>query len=76
MRRGEFEQSTFRYKAWQRQAVYVKAHSSVSSPPQCQYQEVVCVSTPRIYLQSGYFPVLSYYLIDGKTNAKFPVTHL
>ena len=31
--------------------------SSAISPHQCQSQAVVCVSTPRMYLQSGYFLV-------------------
>ena len=36
---------------------YVKTHFSISSPPQCRSQAVVCVSTPRMYPQSGYFLV-------------------
>ena len=36
----------------------LKPQFRVSLPPQSQSQVVVCVSTPRMYLQSGYFLVL------------------
>ena len=35
----------------------LKPHFRVSSPPQNGSQAVVCVSTPRMYPRSGYFPV-------------------
>ena len=37
---------------------------SVSSPSQCMSQAGVWVSTPRMYLQSGYFLVIT----KGKTD--------
>ena len=33
-------------------------HFNISSPSQSQSQAVVCVSTPRMYLRSGYFLVI------------------
>ena len=39
-------------------AMYIDTHFSVSSPTQCWSKAVVCISTPRIYLQSGYFLVI------------------
>ena len=30
-------------------------YSIVTSPPHCRSQAVVCISTPRMYLRSGYF---------------------
>ena len=41
----------------------------VQSPPQIWSQAVVCVSTPRMYPQSGYFLVL--YKISNPWNSTF-----
>ena len=35
-----------------------KAFFSVSPPPQCWFKAVVCINTPRMYLQRGYFLVI------------------
>ena len=41
----------------------------VSSPPHSQSKAVVCVSTPRMYLQSGYFQVhMSYFVFQKDYN--------
>ena len=54
---------------------YNKTHFSVSSPPQCWSQAVVCVSTPRMYPRSEYFLVCNYGVNpkEGQMNslAKF-----
>ena len=39
-------------------STYVRPHFIDSSPSQCWHQAVMCVSTPRIYPQRGYFLVL------------------
>ena len=53
MQQVEAELSTLHYQAKGSQAAYNKTHFSISSPPQCRSQAVVCVSTPRMYPQSG-----------------------
>ena len=40
-----------------KQAMNTKTSISVSSPPQCWSQAIVCFSTPRMYPQGGYFLV-------------------
>ena len=45
------------HEARQSEAMYIKTHFSVQSPPQFRSQAVVCVSTPRMYPRSGYFLV-------------------
>ena len=51
--------------------MYTKTSFSVSSPPQCQSRAVVCVSTPRMYPQSGYFLVsLRFYCSSNSIIAK------
>ena len=55
--------------------MYTKTSFSVSSPPQCWSQAVVCVSTPRMYPRSGYFLVkiestLRYGILNVETGAK------
>ena len=39
--------------------MYTKTHFSVSSPPQNSTQAVLCVTTPRMYPQNGYFLVVT-----------------
>ena len=55
-RRGEIVLHTSLYWArWSCEAC-IKTHSSISLPPQqCQFQAVVCVNTPKMYIQNGYF---------------------
>ena len=43
----------------QNRAAYIKTRFRVLSPPQCQSQAVVCVSTPKMYPRSRYFLVSS-----------------
>ena len=45
--------------------MYIEIHFSVSSPPESQSRAVVLVSTPRMYLQSGYFLVTTKSCILG-----------
>ena len=55
--------------AWRARRVG-KIQFSVSSPPQCRSQAVVCVSTPRMYPRSGSFLVwytLSHFAISFNT---------
>ena len=54
-------------EARQSQATYIKTHFNLSLPPQCHPQAVVCVSTPKMYLRSVYFLVLSK--TDDKNKA-------
>ena len=51
------------------QTTYTKTSFSVSLPPQCRSQAVVCVSTPRMYPRSGYF-LVSSKIISGKDARK------
>ena len=54
MRQGEAKLPKLRWWASQRQTIYIKTHFTISSPPQCWFQAVVCIRTSRIYLGSGY----------------------
>ena len=59
MRQGEAEIHALQYWARRSQAAYIKTHFSVTSPLQpCRSQAVVSISTPRMYLLSGYFLVI------------------
>ena len=48
---------------------YIKTQFSVSSPPQCRSQVVVCVSTPRMYPRGSYF-LVNIYLCECKYVCK------
>ena len=63
MRQGKAEQRTLHYKARRSRAMDIKIHFSVSLPPHCWSQAVLCISKPRMYPQSGTF-LVSY--ITGK----------
>ena len=54
---GEAELRTLHQRVRQSRAMYIGTHSSISSPIQCWYQAVVCISTPRMYLLSEHFLV-------------------
>ena len=58
IRQGKAELHTLHYQVRQSRTAYIKNHFSISSPSQCWSQAVVCVSTPRIYLQNGYFLII------------------
>ena len=64
MRRGKAKLRTFHNQVRRSQATYIKVHFSVSLPPQCQSQAVVCVSKPRMYPRSGYFLALKQNQIE------------
>ena len=49
MRQGKTKLRTIYYKVRRSRDANIRTHFSVSSPPQCWSQEVVCVSTPRMY---------------------------
>ena len=59
-------------------AVYIKTHISVSTPPQCRFQSVMYVRPKRMYLESRFFLVFTYFqysnslqdLCETKTNVE------
>ena len=51
-----------------------QTYFSVSSPPQCWSQAVVCVSTPRMYPRSGYFLVYHKLILDQLMDLKIEVS--
>ena len=52
-------QTLWVHDARKSQAMYIKIPFSVLPPLQCQSLAIVCVSTPWMYLHSGYFIVLT-----------------
>ena len=68
-RRGKIKLRALHYHIRLSKAKSIKTFFSVLSPPKCQSQAVVRVSTPRIYPQSGNFLVLTYF-ISVKINTK------
>ena len=51
------------------QGVYIQTHFSVLSPTKCWFQAIVCGTTPKMYLQSGYLlPANVTFLIPTFTN--------
>ena len=57
MRQGKAKIHVLRYLARRSRSAFIETHFNVSSPSQSRSQAVVCVSTPRMYLRSGYFLV-------------------
>ena len=49
---------------------HIKTLFSILSPPHCQSQAVVCISTPRKYPRSGYFLVILKILHKTKSLNK------
>ena len=54
MWQGRAELHTLHNWARRSQAACIRTHFSVSSPPQCRSQVIVCVSTPRTHQLGGY----------------------
>ena len=68
MRQGEAKLPKLRWWASQRQTIYIKTHFTISSPPQCWFQAVVCIRTSRIYLGSEYFLVKDFSKNQNKLS--------